>query len=157
MSPFDGTLRSDRSWRFDADPETVWATIASTGDYRGWWPWLRSWDGGALVGGAVWACCVAPPLPYRVRFDVHFVRVEPPHLIAADVRGDIEGVADLRLAAEGTGTTARLRSQLRPASLLLRSVHLTAPFVARKGHDWILERGSEQFRVRALGEAEAGS
>jgi hypothetical protein len=35
-------LRSDRTYRFDAWPHSVWAAIGDTGSYQQWWPWLRS-------------------------------------------------------------------------------------------------------------------
>jgi hypothetical protein len=46
----------DRSWHFGVTPAELWATLACTDRYRGWWPWLRAFtvdgdDGDALTTG----------------------------------------------------------------------------------------------------------
>jgi len=47
--------------------------MARVEDYRSWWPWLRHFDGGGLAAGSTWVAVVQPPLPYRLRFELHLV------------------------------------------------------------------------------------
>ena len=144
-------VRSDRSYRFDVPPDVVWAAIGSVDAYRSWWPWLRRFDADGLVTGDTWSCTVRPPLPYVLRFAVSLDEVRPVAHIAAVVSGDIGGHATVDLAVDGEGCTVRLRSDLAPSGAPLRLVARGAPWLARFGHDWVLDTGFRQFRRRALG------
>jgi hypothetical protein len=142
---------SDRRWRFPVAPAELWGHITATGSYVQWWPWLRRFDPGeGLCAGAVWACVVQPPLPWRVRFTVELERVDPHRRAVARVRGDIEGNAVLTVVAAAGGSEARLRSSLRPAQPLMRRVARLARPLVRWGHDWVLDAGARQFAARAL-------
>jgi hypothetical protein len=127
--------------------------MGRVGDYRRWWPWLRRFDAAALTTGDVWAATVQPPLPYRLSFELHLLEVEPPHLVAVDVTGDIEGEARLEVSAVPAGSELHFRSQLAPTSTVLRAIATVAGPVARYGHEWVLDTGLEQFRARALAES----
>lgn len=145
-------IRSDRSWSFDVGPDQLWDAIASTHAYERWWPWLRRFDAArGLEPGETWRCEVSPPLPYVVRFGLHLDHVEPAREVRARVTGDIVGSARLSVdGAEAAGSTARLRSSLRPANPLLRSFGAVARPLVVWGHDWVLDTGLRQFVTRAL-------
>lgn len=143
-------VRSDRSFRFEAAPADVWSAISSLEDYRVWWPWLREFDATALDVGDRWRCVVRPPLPYVLRFSVVLTAVVPGERIDAGVEGDIEGVASVTLRSHGDGTEVRLVSALAPRHALLRRIMGLTPWLARFGHDWVLDTGLRQFRRRAL-------
>ena len=155
VAPVSPIFRSDRMWEFDVPVDVLWDRINAVGEYRSWWPWLRELDASdAIAEGGSWACVVSPPLPYSVRFDVHFDRVETYRSVDSTVRGDIEGSARLTLnegRSDGrSGASARLVSQLRPANPLLRGFGLVARPLVEHGHDWILDQGRRQFVERAF-------
>lgn len=143
-------MRSDRRYRFAVEPEQLWAVLTRTGDYRGWWPWLRRLDGATLASGTDWDCVVQPPLPYVLRFTLRIVDVDAPSSVVAVVDGDLTGDARIDIAATADGSELRLVSCLAPSNVVLRSVARVAAPVVRFGHDWVLDTGVRQFRARAL-------
>ncbi len=152
------TVHSDRTLRFDRTPEQVWETIGRVDEYRSWWPWLRRFDAEALREGDRWEATVRPPLPYVLRFAVTLDHARPPSSIRATVSGDIEGHAELSIfpATDATssdpidGCDVRLVSALDASNQALRTVARLAPWLARFGHDWVLDTGLGQFRQHAL-------
>jgi uncharacterized protein YndB with AHSA1/START domain len=143
-------IRSDRSFTFTSDPDTVWQAIARTDRYRTWWPWLRAFDGGILQTGERWGCEVRPPLPYPVRFVVVLDEVEAPARVASRIEGDIRGSAVLTLARHDVGTRLQLTSSLEPTNTLLRSLGALGRPLARFGHDWVITTGARQFARAAF-------
>ena len=139
-------IRSDRRFRFAADPETLWDALARTDDYRRWWPWLRRLDGARFEAGADWDCEVQPPFPYALRFALTLEEVEAPRFVTATVRGDITGHAAIDVHPVGDGSELRLVANLAPSSAVLRALARVAPPVVRFGHDWVLDTGLRQFR-----------
>jgi len=145
------SFRSDRSWRFDVPREELWHRIVSTDEYRRWWPWLRSFEpDGGLAANRRWTCVVAPPLPYTVRFHIHFDRVDPGHLVESIVTGDIGGTARLTIDDDGAGSRAQLVSALHPNNALLQGFGIIARPLVEHGHNWILDQGRRQFVERAF-------
>lgn len=156
MSWWRGTspIRSDRRFRFDATCEEVWASLVEVDRYRGWWPWLRQFDGKEFAAGAVWRCRVQPPVPYSVRFTVTIDEVAPTSRVAATIGGDIAGTAALSLAdvdAVGHRCELRLVSTLAPCRPALRALSVVGRPVIRHGHDWVLDTGATQFARAAPG------
>lgn len=140
-------VRSDRTYLFDRPRETVWNAIGRTDAYRTWWPWLRGFDADGLVPGAKWDCTVRPPLPYVLRFAVTIEDVDEPARISATVTGDLHGDANLALTPTSNGCSVRLVSELAPVGRPLGTVMRVAPWLARFGHDWVLDTGLRQFRT----------
>ncbi len=140
-------IRSDRDWAFDMTARQLWNDITATDRYADWWPWLQQFDrGDGFVSGATWRCEVSPPLPYVVRFTVHLEEVTPLKAVTARVTGDVEGSARLVIDPTSRRTChARLISDLAPKDRWLRVAGLFARPVVRWGHDWVLDRGREQF------------
>lgn len=143
-------IHSDRRDAFEVPPEELWAAMSEVGCFRGWWPWLRELDASALEPGAIWSAVVQPPLPYRLRFDVHILDVVALASVTAKVTGDIEGSARLDIAATPSGSELHLVSELAPTNAVLRTVAALAGPVARFGHEWVLDTGLRQFRDQAL-------
>lgn len=143
-------IRSDRRHAFALPPEALWAAIARVDDYRDWWPWLRRFEGTALTSGEVWSATVQPPVPYRLRFEIHLDEVRAPRLATAVVLGDIEGTARIEIAPTPGGSELHILSELAPTHPLLSAVATVAGPVARYGHEWVLDTGLRQFRARAL-------
>jgi hypothetical protein len=143
-------IRSDRRHSFAVSPDELWAAMRRVDAYRGWWPWLRSFDAAALAPGEVWTAVVQPPLPYRLRFDLHLDEVLAPRIVTAVVAGDIEGSARLEITPTAVGSELHFTSELSPTNPVLRTVAQMARPVVRFGHDWVLDTGLRQFRDRAL-------
>jgi len=143
-------IRSDHRHQFSVSPEELWAAMARVNAYREWWPWLRHFEAGALEAGAIWSAVVQPPLPYRLRFELHIGDVDAPRLVTAKVTGDITGSARLEVTSTSTGSELHLESQLAPTNAVLRAVAQVARPVAHFGHEWVLDTGLRQFRDRAL-------
>ncbi len=141
---------SDRRHTFPVSPEELWDTVARVHAYRHWWPWLRGFDAEALAVGERWSAVVQPPLPYRLRFEVHLDEIRAPHLASADVSGDIEGRARIEIAPVAGGSELHFVSELAPTNAILRAVSQMAAPMVRFGHEWVLDTGLRQFRDRAL-------
>ena len=145
------SFHSDRSWHFGVPRDELWRRIVSTGEYKLWWPWLRTFESeGGLAANQRWTCVVAPPLPYTVRFHIHFDRVDPARLVESVVTGDIGGTARLTISDDGAGSRAQLVSSLHPNNALLRGFGIVARPLVEHGHNWILDRGRQQFVERAF-------
>ncbi|MGD9701339.1 MAG: SRPBCC family protein [Acidimicrobiia bacterium] len=144
---------SDRHYTFGVEPDRFWSLIADVDGYRGWWPWLRSFDAHALDRGERWRCTVQPPVPYTVRFTVTLDELDPPRSISASITGDIVGVAQLDVTPCDDGSQVRLRSALGPNNHLLRIVAATARPLVQFGHNWVLDTGARQFAERAANPA----
>lgn len=143
-------IHSDRRHRFSVSPAELWSAIAQVDAYRQWWPWLRQLDAASLEAGQVWRAIVQPPLPYRLRFDIHLADVRAPHHASANVTGDIEGRARLEIASTPDGSELHVVSELAPTSSVLRAVARVASPIVHYGHEWVLDTGLRQFRDRAL-------
>jgi hypothetical protein len=124
--------------------------MARVDQYQAWWPWLRSFDGTDLEAGQTWSAVIQPPLPYRLRFEIHLAEVDAPHRARAEVTGDIEGVAVIEIASVPGGSELHLISELAPARPVLEAMSRLAGPIARFGHGWVLDTGLRQFRERAL-------
>jgi hypothetical protein len=117
----------------------VWERLEEVDQYRTWWPWLTSFDGGRLDVGERWRCTVQPALPYRVRFDVELTEVVKASSVAATVSGDVAGTARIALELEADGTSLQFLADLRGASRWLHWLERWAGPVARFGHDQIVD------------------
>ncbi len=71
-------------------------------------------------------------------------------LVRADIAGDIAGQAQLTVADRGAGCEVWLVSELSARRGALKLVSALVPPIARRGHDWVLDSGAEQFRKSAL-------
>lgn len=145
-------IRSQQSHRVDHTVAEVWGALQRVDDYPRWWPWLRRLDAEAVRTGDVWSCTVQPPVPYSLRFQVHLgdvIEQDDTYDVHATVDGDIVGTAHLHLAPADGACEITLASVLRPESLPLQLVATFTPWIARFGHDRVLDAGIEQFRRRA--------
>jgi hypothetical protein len=140
----------DRTWEFDVAPHELWAVLSDTSAFSGWWPWLRSFDPIPLESGRSTRCAIGPPLPYLLRVNITITAVQPAESLDAVVSGDVRGPARLELAPSGAGTEARMSWELEVRRRLLRHAATVARPMLQWGHDWVVDRGVEQFRRVAL-------
>ncbi len=145
-----GTITTVHRYELPLSREAVWKQMSDVGNYRSWWPWLRTFEARALVVGDEWRCAVQPPVPYPVRFRVVLVQVEAPVRVYAGVLGDVVGDATLELEETDGGCVACLHSSLAPGNSALRLISRVAAPLARFGHDWVLDSGARQFIARSV-------
>lgn len=151
------TVRSDRTYTFEADRPAVWAALTDVDGYPRWWPWLRQFDGEAFAVGERWRCVVSPPLPYVLRFELVLEEVLDRAVVTARLHGDIAGTARLTLVDAPVGCELRLVSELAARSGMARLVDRVVPGLAVRGHDWVLDDGIRRFRSVALPGASGGT
>jgi hypothetical protein len=143
-------IGSDRLYEYPVDPGDFWVAASRTDLYQSWWPWLERFEAGALADGQVWTCSVRPPLPYTVSFSLELHDVCPGARVQARASGDIEGDARIDIEPADSGCRVRLRSQLSPSSLFLKTAAVVARPLVGLGHSWVLDTGARQFRTRAF-------
>ena len=139
-----------RTWELDVPPDRFWATIACTGEYRTWWPWLREFDADGMHEGSHWRAVIQSPLPYVLRVQLKLGEVVECERLAADVTGDIEGWAALDLHGDDHRSTIDVEWDMRPRSRAMQAAAVLARPLLRWSHEWVLARGLDQFRQRAL-------
>jgi hypothetical protein len=146
-------FRFDRTWVFDVAPDTLWATLTRTEDYRRWWPWLREFSGDGLVPGGRTTCVVRAPVPYTLRFRVTIADLVPGESVDAVVEGDLAGPARLEVRSVGARrrrSRVRLTWELELQRPLLRTAARFGRPVMEWGHDWVVRTGFDQFCRSAL-------
>jgi uncharacterized protein YndB with AHSA1/START domain len=139
-----------RTWELDVPPDRFWATISRTDEYRSWWPWLREFDADGIRKGAQWRAGIQSPLPYVLRVQLQLDEAIECERLSANVTGDIEGWASLDLAESATGSAVDVEWDMRPRSRAMQAAAVLARPLLRWSHEWVLARGLEQFRQRAL-------
>lgn len=145
-----------RTWELDVPPDRFWATISRTGDYRTWWPWLREFDADGMREGSQWRAVIQSPLPYVLRVQLVLDEVVECERLAASVSGDIGGWASLDLAAapDNKGSMVDVEWDMRPRSRAMQAAAVLARPLLRWSHEWVLARGLDQFRQRALSQTD---
>jgi hypothetical protein len=140
----------DRAWSFAVPPEHFWTTIADTGRYREWWPWLREFDGAPLEPGVTTRCVIQAPLPYALDLLITVDDVVPASSVDVRISGDLVGPARLEVGADGEGCSARLRWSLRLEDRWLRRVARVARPAMVWAHDRVVDVGVRRFERVAL-------
>lgn len=139
-----------RTWELEVPPDRFWATISRTGDYKTWWPWLRKFDADGFRPGAHWRAVIQSPLPYVLRVDLLLDEVVVGERLAASVTGDLQGTAELDLEPTESGSAIDVEWDMRPRSRAMQMAAVLARPLLRWSHEWVLARGLDQFRRRAL-------
>ena len=147
MSPF----QFERTWELEVSPERFWDTISRTDEYPQWWPWLRRFEADGMKEGARWRAEIQSPLPYVLHVHLVLDEVVPCKRLAATVDGDIVGHAGLSLLpTEEGGSAVEVEWEMKPRSRAMQAAAVLARPLLRWSHEWVLARGLEQFRQRAL-------
>lgn len=138
------------SFRFGLRPPALWEVLSAPERFESWWSWLHEFrlHGDGLVDGAVLHGVVAPPVPYRMRIDVHLQHCDPPHRISAVVDGDLRGPAELEFADNGSGTDATVSWRVEMMQPAMRLASRVAHPMLRWGHDRVVEMTVAGFRRR---------
>jgi len=138
---------------FPVEPAELWATIERFDSFESWWAWLHDFgaEDDSLVAGNVLHATVVPPVPYRLRMDIHLEASSPPHVVEATIDGDVSGSAVFRLEPSDDGTRVAVVWSLDMRSRPLRVAAAVAYPLMRWGHDRVVEMAVSGFRRRALG------
>jgi len=134
-------------------PERFWDTISRTDDYRSWWPWLREFEADGFRQGATWKAVIQSPLPYVLRVQLVLEEIVECERLAARVTGDLEGWATLDMSATDGGSAVDIEWDMRPRSRAMQMAAVLARPLLRWSHEWVLARGLDQFRQRALSQS----
>ena len=134
-------------------PEKFWDTISRTDDYRTWWPWLREFEADGFRQGATWKAVIQSPLPYALRVQLVLEEIVECERLAARVTGDLEGWATLDMSATDGGAAVDIEWDMRPRSRAMQMAAVLARPLLRWSHEWVLARGLDQFRQRALSQS----
>jgi uncharacterized protein YndB with AHSA1/START domain len=132
-------------WEVAAPPEAVFRTIADARTYPLWWrPVYLGVDAeGEPRVGTQSRQHFKGRLPYHLRTRSRITRVEPPHVIAADVDGDLRGHGEWTLTATDTGTHVRFDWNVSADRPLLRALSPLLRPALRWNHAWAIARARE--------------
>ena len=140
----------DRTWELEVGPERFWHTISRTDEYQQWWPWLKEFEADGMAKGSTWNAGIQSPLPYVLRVQLVLDEVVPCERLSATVDGDIIGHAGLTLTPTEAGSAIDVEWDMKPRSRAMQLAAVMARPLLRWSHEWVLARGLEQFRQRAL-------
>jgi uncharacterized protein YndB with AHSA1/START domain len=145
------------TWCLEAPRERVWEAIWDSERWPEWWPGVTSAekisDGDENGVGQVARYGWRSRLPYDLDFTMTTTRVDKPHLLEGDARGELAGVGRWRLFSEDGATPVT-------AVVYEWKVHTTKPWmnaiapiaapVFAWNHDWVMRNGGEGL-ARLLG------
>ena len=123
-------------WHVAAPIERVWQAIADVERWPDWWKAIARVEvvqpGAPDGAGRVVNLTFRTALPYSLTFETKTVRSEPPRLLEAQARGDLEGVGRWTLTPDGAGTLVRYDWNVHTNR---RWMNLLAP-LARPAFNW---------------------
>jgi uncharacterized protein YndB with AHSA1/START domain/mannose-6-phosphate isomerase-like protein (cupin superfamily) len=141
-------------WDVAAPAEAVFAAISDARSYPRWWRpvYLDVESEGPTQVGCESRQHFKGRLPYHLHTRSVIVELDPPHLIAADVDGDLRGRGVWTLSATPTGTHVRFDWRVHADRTLLRLLTPLLRPLLRWNHDWAIARaieGLEPYAQRA--------
>jgi uncharacterized protein YndB with AHSA1/START domain len=142
------------TWLVEAERERVWEAIYASERWPEWWRGVeeatRLADGDAAGLGQVGAYVWRSRLPYPVRFEITTTRVERPHLLEGDARGELEGTGRWRFFEEDGITAALYEWNVSTTKAWMNLLAPIARPVFKWNHDWVMRNGGEGL-ARVLG------
>jgi mannose-6-phosphate isomerase-like protein (cupin superfamily)/uncharacterized protein YndB with AHSA1/START domain len=133
-------------WDVAAPRERVFHAISDARTYPTWWKPVYidvdSDEGDAYVG-KVSRQHFKGRLPYHLRTTSTITRLEPPHIIEADVDGDLRGHGKWTLTETPAGTHVRFDWQVFADKPLLRVLTPILRPAFRWNHAWAIARAQE--------------
>jgi mannose-6-phosphate isomerase-like protein (cupin superfamily)/uncharacterized protein YndB with AHSA1/START domain len=129
-------------WDVAAPTTAVYEALADIRTYPDWWRpvYLDVEADGPPAIGTVSHQHFKGRLPYHLRTRSRINRLEPGHLIAADVDGDLNGHGVWTLTPTSAGTHIRFEWTVRAARPLLRALTPLMRPLLRANHNWAIAR-----------------
>jgi uncharacterized protein YndB with AHSA1/START domain len=132
-------------WDVAASPEAVFHAISEARTYPQWWTpvYLDVEASGEPEVGKESRQHFKGRLPYHLHTRSRITRLEPPHVIEADVDGDLRGHGTWTLTAIPDGTHVRFDWQVFADKPLLRVLTPILRPAFRWNHAWAIARAQE--------------
>jgi uncharacterized protein YndB with AHSA1/START domain/mannose-6-phosphate isomerase-like protein (cupin superfamily) len=142
-------------WDVAAPPEAVFDAISDARTYPQWWrPVYIDVDAeGEAVLGKTSRQHFKGRLPYHLHTESTIVRLEPPHVVEADVVGDLRGHGKWTLTPTERGTHVRFDWEVFADKKLLKLLTPILRPAFRWNHAWAIARaieGLEPFAQRRV-------
>ena len=133
-------------WDVAAPPEAVFAAISDGRTYPAWWRpvYIDVVSDGPAELGKESRQHFKGRLPYHLRTRSVITRLEPPHVIGADVDGDLRGHGEWTLTPTASGgTNVRFDWRVHADRRLLRLLTPVLRPAFRWNHNWAIARAIE--------------
>jgi uncharacterized protein YndB with AHSA1/START domain/quercetin dioxygenase-like cupin family protein len=132
-------------WDVAAPPQAVFDAISDARTYPAWWRpvYIDVEAEGPAVLGKTSRQHFKGRLPYHLHTESTIVRLEPPHVVEADVTGDLRGHGKWTLTATETGTHVRFDWEVFADKALLRVLTPLLRPAFRWNHNWAIARAME--------------
>jgi hypothetical protein len=134
------------TWLLECERDRVWEAIYGQRVWPSWWRGVKSvveLDPGDANGvGAHSRLTWRSKLPYDLVFEARSHTVERPHLIEADVTGELEGTGRWRLFEQDGVTAAIYEWNVRTTKPWMNALAPLAKPLFQKNHDWVMRNGA---------------
>jgi mannose-6-phosphate isomerase-like protein (cupin superfamily)/uncharacterized protein YndB with AHSA1/START domain len=132
-------------WQVAAPREAVFAALADARSYPLWWRpvYIEADSDGEPAVGVVSRQHFKGRLPYHLRTRSRITRFEPPHVITAEVEGDLRGRGTWTLTETLGGTHVSFEWSVHADRRLLRVLTPILRPAFRWNHDWAIARAME--------------
>jgi uncharacterized protein YndB with AHSA1/START domain/quercetin dioxygenase-like cupin family protein len=143
-------------WDVAAPREAVFAALADARSYPQWWTPVyidvESSEGEPQLGKES-RQHFKGRLPYHLNTRSRIVKLEPPHVVAGEVDGDLRGRGEWTLTETPAGTHVRFDWRVHADRRLLRLLTPLLRPLLRWNHDWAIARAREGLEPYARAQA----
>lgn len=141
------------TWRIEADPDLVYATLADVPGYPLWWPQVHAATQLDDVSGELRCRSM---LPYDLVFVARReVQDAERSILRATLDGDLAGTSQWEITSDGTGTFAVFDEDVVVRKALIRLVGPLARPALRYNHDRMMRNGQRGLRRHLSRRAQA--
>jgi uncharacterized protein YndB with AHSA1/START domain len=134
------------TWILECERERVWEAIYDQRAWPEWWRGVKSvveLDPGADDGvGSHSRLTWRSKLPYDLVFEALTRTVERPHLIEAEVTGELEGEGRWRFFEQEGVTAAIYEWNVRTTKPWMNALAPFARPAFKRNHDWVMRNGA---------------
>jgi len=139
-------------WQVQAPIESVFSEILRVESWPEWWRGVEEVEeidrGGPDRVGSVWRYTWKSVLPYRLRFEMRLIRVEPPVALEGSALGELAGAGAWRLFRQDGGTLVRYEWNVSTTSPWMNAIAPLARPVFAWNHDVVMRWGEEGLARR---------
>jgi hypothetical protein len=140
------------AWLLDAPREQVWEVIHDQKQWPSWWRGVEEVveldPGDEQSVGSRARMTWRSFLPYNLVFETHTTRIEHPHLMEGEVKGELAGLGRWRLYEDDSATAVLYEWNVRTTRAWMNLLApIGRPFFAWN-HNWVMARGGEGLAKR---------